>query len=79
MSPRSLQRRLHEQGRSLQSLLGELRVELARRYLAEPGESVSEVAFLLGFSEVSTFHRAFRRWTGQTPGEYRKSRLGDMG
>lgn len=77
MSPRSLQRRLHQEGQSLQSLLVELRVELARRYLAEPGESVSEVAFLLGFSEVSTFHRAFKRWTGQTPGEYRKSRLGD--
>lgn len=76
MSPRSLQRRLQQEGRSLQSVLGELRIELARRYLSEPSESVSEVAFLLGFSEVSTFHRAFKRWTGETPGAFRR-RLGD--
>jgi AraC-like DNA-binding protein len=38
--------------------------------------ALSEVAFLLGFSEVAAFHRAFRRWTSQTPLEYRRSRLG---
>jgi AraC-like DNA-binding protein len=71
MSPRSLQRRLQQEGSSLQSLLGDLRADLAVRYLGESRESISEVAFLLGFSEVSTFHRAFKRWTGETPAAYR--------
>jgi AraC-like DNA-binding protein len=42
-------------------------MQLARRYLSEQGLSVEEVAFLLGYSERSAFHRAYRRWTGHTP------------
>jgi AraC-like DNA-binding protein len=76
MSPRSLQRRLQQEGSSLQSLLSRLRADLAVRYLSESRESISEVAFLLGFSEVSTFHRAFKRWTGVTPAAYRRDRRG---
>ncbi len=72
MSPRSLQRRLQQEGSSLSVLLDALRADLAGRYLSESQESISEVAFLLGFSEVSTFHRAFKRWTGVTPAAYRR-------
>lgn len=74
MSPRSLQRRLQLEGHSLQGVLAALRSDLAIRYLSERDESVSEIAFLLGFSEVSTFHRAFKRWTGVTPAAYRAAR-----
>jgi AraC-like DNA-binding protein len=72
MSPRSLQRRLQREGTSLKLLTAELRRELAVRHLGEPHESIGEIAFLLGFSEPSTFHRAFKRWTGMTPIEYRE-------
>lgn len=75
MSSRSLQRSLQGQGTTLQEVLQSLRADLAQRYLAEQRESIAEVAFLLGFSEVSTFHRAFKRWTGQTPHEYRAASL----
>jgi AraC-like DNA-binding protein len=74
MSARSLQRRLQQEGTSLQALLEQIRAELAARYLADGGYSISEVAFLLGFSEVSTFHRAFKRWTGATPAAFRRAR-----
>lgn len=73
MSERSLQRHLQKEGSSLQSLLAEVRTSLAIRYLADRRESIAEVAFMLGFSEVSTFHRAFKRWTGLTPAAYRRS------
>jgi AraC-like DNA-binding protein len=71
MSPRSLQRRLQQEGSSISSLLDRLRADLAVRHLSESRDSIAEVAFLLGFSEVSTFHRAFKRWTGLTPAAYR--------
>jgi AraC-like DNA-binding protein len=77
MSPRSLQRRLQQEGSSLSSLLDRLRADLAVRYLSESRDSIAEVAFLLGFSEVSTFHRAFKRWTGVTPATYRRDRRGE--
>lgn len=73
MTPRSLQRRLSDQGTTFQRFLDELRCELARGYLGERRMSLAEVAFLLGFSEASAFHRAFKRWTGTTPREYRAS------
>ena len=72
MSPRTLQRKLREHDTSHQQLLDDLRKNLARRYLDEPSMSIGEVAYLLGFSESSAFHRAFKRWTGQTPSEYRR-------
>ncbi len=66
-SPRSLQRKLSAQGLTYKQLLEEIRSELARQYLKEPGRSVSEVAYLLGFTEPSNFARSFKRWTGQSP------------
>jgi AraC-like DNA-binding protein len=72
MSERSLQRRLADEGVSFDSLLDEVCRELAQRYLADPKIAVSEVAYLLGYSEPSPFHRAFKRWTGKTPAELRR-------
>jgi AraC-like DNA-binding protein len=70
MSARSVQRALRAEGTSYQVLLDDVRRELAVRHLAVPGTSAAEVAFLTGFSEPSAFSRAFRRWTGVTPGAY---------
>src|SRR5688572_16347440 len=70
MSARSVQRSLRAEGTSYQSLLDDVRRELAMRHLAVRGTSAAEVAFLTGFSEPSAFSRAFRRWTGSTPGAY---------
>ena len=71
MSERSLHRRLREEGTTLRDLLHGLRRELSERYMRE-GVSISETAFLLGYSEPSAFHRSFRRWTGRTPASYRR-------
>lgn len=73
MSARTLQRKLKEEGTSYQLLLDEMRHELSMRYLLEPGITIGEVAYLLGFSETATFHRAFRRWQGMPPGEYQRT------
>jgi AraC-like DNA-binding protein len=71
MSDRNLQRALQSDGTSFKQLLDDVRRDLALRHLADPSTSAGQVALLLGFSEPSAFHRAFRRWTGQAPGEYR--------
>lgn len=68
---RSLQRQLRAEGLLYKSLLDELRCEIATRQLEAGERTIAEVAFLLGFSEVSAFHRAFRRWTGKTPAAFR--------
>ncbi|MBC7909912.1 MAG: AraC family transcriptional regulator [Pyrinomonadaceae bacterium] len=73
LSPRTLQRKLKEEHTSHQDLLDEMRRDLSVRYLREPEMAICEVAYLLGFSEPSAFHRAFRRWTGTTPREYRRT------
>jgi AraC-like DNA-binding protein len=72
MSPRSLQRRLAEQGQSFQLLLGQTRQQLAEAYLRDPNVELAEVALLLGYSEQSAFTRAFRLWTGQAPLRWRR-------
>lgn len=77
LSPRSLQRLLQEQGLSYSQLVEAVRRELAERYLAEPGLDLTDLAFLLGYSEQSAFQRAYKRWTGRTPGEYRRQLAGD--
>ena len=74
MSTRTLSRTLATEGTSFRRMLDQLRRELANRYLADDRASIGEVAFLLGFSELSAFHRAFKRWTGETPGEFRRRR-----
>lgn len=71
MSDRNLQRALRNDGTSFQRVLDEVRHGLAIRHLADPATSAGQVGFLLGFSEPSAFHRAFRRWTGQAPSAYR--------
>jgi AraC-like DNA-binding protein len=73
MSRRTLQRQLQEDGTTLHALGDALRRELAMSYLREPEIAIAEVAFLLGFSEASAFHRAFKRWSGITPTAYRRS------
>ena len=72
MSVRSLNRLLAAEGTSYRELLDALRHDLAARHLAGDQVAISEVGFLLGFSELSSFHRAFKRWTGQTPAEFRQ-------
>jgi AraC-like DNA-binding protein len=67
LSARSLQRRLEERSTRYQDVVDAVRHEAATRLLADPSISVAEVAFLLGFSDTSGFHRAFRRWTGHAP------------
>lgn len=71
MSVRSLQRRLGEEDTSFKSLLEEIRKELACQYLKQQEKSIGEVTFLLGFSDQSNFSRAFKRWVGKAPGEFR--------
>jgi len=71
LSSRSLQRRLAEEGSSYTQLLQQTRRELAASYLSDPRSSVSEIAYLLGFSDTSSFTRAFKRWQGVTPTEFR--------
>jgi AraC-like DNA-binding protein len=73
MSVRSLNRLLAGEGTTYRELLDQIRKELAARHIAGNRISIAEVAFLLGFSELSAFYRAFHRWTGQTPAEFRKS------
>lgn len=71
LSEKTLQRRLREEGTGYQQILDEIRRDLAQQYLREGPVSVCEVTFRLGFSDQSSFTRAFRRWTGVTPGEFR--------
>lgn len=73
VSNRTLQRKLKEEGTTFKALLQDARFELARKYLKQPGRSIVETAYLLGFSEPSTFSRAFKRWTGLSPQEYRQA------
>lgn len=75
MSPRSLQRRLAEQGHSFQTLLGQTRQQLAEAYLRDASVELAEVALLLGYSEQSAFTRAFRQWTGVAPLQWRRRHL----
>lgn len=70
---RTLQRRLAEAGVSYSDLVTEIRFELARELLAEPGEKVETIAGLVGYTDASNFTRAFRQHTGMTPTGYRRS------
>ncbi len=67
MSRRTLARRLSSEGLTFSGVLDELRANLAKRYLGDKGLVISEIAWLLGYSEVSAFSHAFKRWTGKTP------------
>jgi AraC-like DNA-binding protein len=76
VTPQTLRRRLQDEGQGYQAIKDDLRRDAAIEYLARPELTLIEIANLLGFSEPSTFHRAFKKWTGVAPGEYRHSRLG---
>jgi AraC-like DNA-binding protein len=75
MSTRTLGRSLDVEGTSFKDLLEDVRKRLALRYVASRDFGLAEVALLLGYSQTGPFHRAFRRWTGKTPLEYRKAAL----
>lgn len=72
MSPRTYRRRLESEGQSFQSLLDEVRAEHATRHLREGALPVNSIAYQLGFSDPANFRRAYRRWTGQSPGAVRR-------
>lgn len=73
-SVRTLQRRLGAQGLSYSDLLAQVRKTLALNLLENPSLGIAQIAYCLGYSEVSTFNHAFRHWMGQTPRDYRNSR-----
>lgn len=79
LSARTLSRRLAEQGTSFNAALQELRRALALSYIENSDLSLTEIAFLLGYGEISTFSAAFRRWTGMTPGAARARASGPGG
>lgn len=72
MKPRSLRSQLADIGTSFNHVLNDYRSRLARRLLAKTDESIEQIVYLTGFSEPSTFYRAFKRWTDETPVEYRR-------
>jgi AraC-like DNA-binding protein len=72
LSERTLRRRLDAEGTSYNALLDELRHDLARKYVTQTREGFEAVAERLAFADASTFFRAFKRWTGMTPAQFRE-------
>ena len=72
MSVRTLNRQLAAEQTTFRDVADRLRHELAAQDLTGRDVAIAEIAFLLGFSELSSFHRAFKRWTGATPAQYRQ-------
>ncbi len=66
-----MRRRLGNEGTSFKEIHNELRKGMAGEYMRQTDFSTQEIAFLLGYSEASNFHRAFKQWYAKTPGEYR--------
>jgi AraC-like DNA-binding protein len=73
MSLRNLQRKLQDQNTSYKEILESTRKKLSMDYIVQQHLSLSEIGYLVGFSSVGNFNRAFKRWTSQTPGGYRQS------
>jgi AraC-like DNA-binding protein len=73
MSPRTLQRRLDQERTCFSELLDRARFDLASRLLVDPKATLVDVASRLGFADLATFSRAFKRWTGKPPGQWRRS------
>jgi len=67
MAGRSLQRKLKELGTTYKKIYEECRRELAEKYIAQGTMSLTEISFILGFSEISSFSRSYKRWTGHSP------------
>lgn len=74
IKPRQLRTRLADAGTNFNQLVADYRCRLAKRLLAGTDESIDEIVYLTGFSEPSTFYRAFKRWVGMTPIEYRRAK-----
>jgi AraC-like DNA-binding protein len=72
MSPSSLQLKLLQHGTNFHQLLDDTRKDLACSYVQQPTRSVTEITFLLGFANTSNFTRAFKRWTGKSPTDFRQ-------
>ncbi|MEO6419921.1 MAG: AraC family transcriptional regulator [Polyangiaceae bacterium] len=79
LSSRTVQRRLQELDTSHQALVEAVRRDLAQRFLATGELSIGEMAYMLGFARTSAFHRAFKRWTGTTPADYKSKTVGARG
>jgi len=73
LSERSMQRRLKEHKTTFRYLLDSVREMVAKQYIENPMNRMSDIAFLIGFSEQSAFSRAFKKWTGKSPVEYRNT------
>jgi AraC-like DNA-binding protein len=73
VNSRTLHRRLSEDGETFRSLLKDVRMDLAKRHLVKDGYNVTEVAFMLGYSDSSAFSRAFKSWFGVSPSEFRST------
>lgn len=78
VAPQTLRRRLRDEGHGFQALKDALRRDAAIALLARPELALPEIAQRLGFSEASTFHRAFKKWCGVAPGAYRLTHLADL-
>ncbi|UZE97415.1 AraC family transcriptional regulator [Alkalimarinus alittae] len=72
LSPQTLRRRLKEENTSYQEIKDNIRRDQSIYHLSRKDFSINEIAYLVGFTEPSTFHRAFKKWTGLTPGAYRQ-------
>jgi len=73
MTPRNIHRKLQKENTSFKALLTETRRDLAKQYIQDRTLTLTEISFLLGFSEVSSFSRAYKSWTGQPPSEARQA------
>lgn len=78
MTPQTLRRRLQREGQGFQAIKDSLRRDVAVEYLSRPDLTLIEIAERLGYSEASTFHRAFKAWTGLAPGAYRERYLANQ-
>lgn len=75
MTPQTLRRRLKEENTSYQEIKDNIRKDASVFYLSKPELTIDEIAMLMGFSEASSFHRAFKKWTGKTPSVFRQELL----
>jgi len=73
VSARTLQRRLLEEGITFHDLVEEARREMAQHYLSQPSLELNETAYLLGYEDPNSFIRAFHKWEGTSPGEWRSN------